>query len=235
MTELVYLTLSHLNRETRKYFLNKAGYASLLDYELSTDNRLFEICWNKHTSTFVSDSSCFVFPDQQQYFSRNIPFSSLSYMVKKYIYSRFLSGTSYQNFEEYYLNTSDALPSICVFIPYKSERLSHFLPQDKNFVIHLRENSERVVSKVDSCLSITNVNERPLSKFTFHLNKKTLNSYVLCPPSGDFAMNPDKYGVKGWRLFENGSPIFYRKSLGGFTVSKKYYRKLLELGAFDNN
>ena len=86
MTELVYLTLSHLNRETRKYFLNKAGYTSLLDYELSTDNRLFEICWNNHTSTFVSDSSCFEFPDQQQYFSRNIPFSSLSYSVKKYIY-----------------------------------------------------------------------------------------------------------------------------------------------------
>lgn len=226
MTELVYLTLSHLNRETRKYFLNKAGYTSLLDYELSTDNRLFEICWNNHTSTFVSDSSCFEFPDQQQYFSRNIPFSSLSYSVKKYIYSRFLSGTSYQNFEEYFLNTSDSLPSICVFIPYKSVRLSKFLPEDKNFMIYLRENSERVVSNLDS---------RLLSKFTFHLNKKTLNSYVLCPPSGDFVMNPDRYGENGWKLFEEGSPIFYRKLLGGFIVSKKYYRKLLELGAFDNN
>jgi hypothetical protein len=228
MTELVYLTLSHLNHETRKYFLNKAGYTSLLDYELSTDNRLFEICWNNHTNTFVSDSGCLEFPDHQQYFSRNIPFSCLSYSVKKYIYSRFLSGTSYQNFEEYFLNTSDSLPSICVFIPYKSVRLSSCLQEDKNIVIHLRENSERVVS--------TNVNfERPLSQFTFHLNKKTLNSYVLCPPSGDFVMNPDKYGVNGWKLFEEGSPIFYRKSLGGFTVSKKYYKKLLELGAFDNN
>jgi hypothetical protein len=234
MTELVYLTLSHLNRETRKYFLSKAGYTSLLDYELSTDNRLFEICWNNHTRTFVSDSSCLEFPDQLQYFSRNIPFSCLSYSVKKYIYSRFLSGTSYQNFEEYYLNTSESLPSICIFIPYKSARLSNCLPEDKNFVIHLRENSERVVSNVDHS-SIQKVNERPLSKFTFHLNKKTLNSYVLCPPSGDFVKNPDNYGANGWKLFEEGSPIFYRRLLGGFTVSKKYYRKLLELGAFDNN
>jgi len=230
MTELVYLTLSHLNRETRKYFLNKAGYTSLLDYELSTDNRLFEICWNNHTNTFVSDSDCFNFPDQQKYFSRNIPFASLSYSVKKYIYSRFLSGTSYQNFEEYYLNTSQSLPSICVFIPYKSARLSSCLPEDKNFVIHLRENCERVVSNVNPRSF-----DRPLSKFTFHLNKKTLNSYVLCPPSGDFGMNPANYTGNGWKIFEEGSPIFYRNSLGGFTVSKKYYRKLLELGAFDNN
>jgi hypothetical protein len=228
--------LSHFNRETQKYFLNKAGYTSLLDYELSTDNRLFEICWNKQTSTFITDISSIEFSDTPKYFVRNIPFSSLSYSVKKYIYSRFLSGTSYQNFEEYYLNTSDSLPSICVYIQFKSVRLSNLLPDDNNFVIHLRENSERIVVNQDSRSSLTKVNlEQPLSKFTFHLNKNTLNSYVLCPPSGDFVLNPDKYGVNGWKLFKEGSPIFYRKLLGGFTVSKKYYRKLLELGAFDNN
>ena len=109
MTELVYLTLSHFNRETRTYFLNKAGYTSLLDYELSTENRLFEICWNNHSNSFVYETSHSEYLNQHNDFSLNVPFSSLSYAVKKYLFSRFLSGTSYKNFEEYYLNVVDSL------------------------------------------------------------------------------------------------------------------------------
>ena len=53
--EIVYLTLSHFNNDTRSYFLKHAGYKSLLDYELSTDNTLFELAWNNHKKQFVLD------------------------------------------------------------------------------------------------------------------------------------------------------------------------------------
>ncbi len=225
MTEIVYLTLSHFNSSTRNYFLKQAGYLSLLDYELSTDNKLFELTWTHNKQCFTVEPGRFENPDSTLYFSCNVPLSSLSERVKDYLYYRFLSTFKYTNFEEYYLNNVNDLPFVVVFVPYKFKRN---FTSENNLHINLNSNGERVVSREQ------HIQSKVLSGFTFRLNTKTKNSYILVGPKNDQSINSDRYGVNGWKLIENSSPIFYRVSLGGFIVSKKYYNKLIDFGAKEN-
>lgn len=234
MTEIVYLTLSHFNRETRNYFLNQTGYSSLLDYELSTENRLFEISWNTRKNTFVVEISRLENPDKLQYFSLNVPLSSLSYRSRKYLYSRFLTGTTFKNFEEYYINNAHSLPNITVYVPYKFniQRLNKTVSPKMNLIVELRESGQRIVS-LSPKQKAPLVEKKQLSGFTFSLNKKTKNSYILYAPEADKSLYSHRYGRDGWELFDIGSPVFYRVSLGGFVVSKKYYSTLIEKGAIE--
>jgi len=228
MTEIVYLTLSHFNNDTRNYFLKQAGYKSLLDYELSTDNTLFELSWNNNKKQFVLESSLEM-DNKTTFFWSNVPISCLSPRVKQYLYERFLSNLKYENFEEYYLNNVDILPKIVVFVAYKVERYSKNV---NNLHIKVSDNGERNVYefpiKVET--GLTNV----LNGFTFHVNTKTNNSYILNGPKTDKTKNSKRYNSDGWKLFEVGTPIFYRESFGGFLVSKKYRNRLIELGAKEN-
>jgi len=225
MTEIVYLTLSHFNNDTKNYFLKQSGYESLLDYELSTDNKLFELTWNHNKKQFCLESSEEM-ANKTRFFSSYVPMSSLSPRVKEYIYGRFLSSFNYDNFEEYYLNNVDILPKIAIYVPYKVERYSKSV---NNLHINLSENGVRSVYEL-SKRNETNV----LNGFTFHLNTKTKNSYILNGSNTDKIKNPGRYTSNGWKLFEGSSPIFYRESLGGFVVSIKYYKRLIELGAKEN-
>lgn len=227
MTEIVYITLSHFNPNTRNYFLREGGYSSLIDYELSTENSLFELTWNNKCLNFVVETGRLESADKQQYFSMTVPFSSLSFRVKEYLYSRFLTGSKFNNFEEYYLNNVITLPNIAVFVPYKYKlpRLSKKIP---DLVVEVLETGERRVYEQKTAQKLL------LDKFTFKLNKKTNNSYILSGPANDKSQNSSKYSSTGWQLFESGSPIFYRESLGGFVVSKKYRDMLIELGAKEN-
>ena len=225
MTEIVYLTLSHFNSSTRNYFLKQAGFSSLLDYELSTDNKLFELTWTNHKQCFTVEPGHFENPDNTLFFSCNVPLSSLSERVKEYLYYRFLSTSKYTNFEEFYINNVNILPCVVVFVQYKFKRHSKI---ENNLHINLNSNGERLVSREQINQS------KILSEFTFRLNTKTKNSYILVGPKNDQSTNSDRYGVDGWKLIENSSPIFYRVSLGGFIVSKKYYNKLIEFGAKEN-
>lgn len=225
MTEIVYLTLSHFNNDTKNYFLKQSGYKSLLDYELSTDNKLFELTWNNHKKQFVLESPLEM-ENKSCFFSSYVPMSSLSPRVKEYLYQRFLSCLNYDNFEEYYLNNVDILPKIAVYVAYKIERYSKSV---NNLHINLSDNGVRCVyelSKKDE--------SGVLNGFTFHLNTKTNNSYILIGPKTDKIKNSGRYTSNGWKLFEGSSPIFYRESLGGFVISIKYYKRLIELGAKEN-
>lgn len=228
MTETVYLTLSHFNNDTRNYFLKNAGYLSLLDYELSTDNKLFELNWNKHKKQFVLESSIETL-NKASFFSSNVPLSCLSPRVKEYLYSRFLFNSDYDNFEEYYLNNVDILPKIPVFVAYKVERYSKSV---NNLHIKLFDNGDRYVynEPVNVEKEVSNV----LTGFHFFLNSKTNNSYILVGPENDNKKNSKRYSVNGWDLIEGSTPFFYRKSFGGFVVSKKYRNRLIEMGAKEN-
>jgi len=231
MTEIVYLTLSHFNYETRNYFLEQAGYASLIDYELSTQNPLFEICWNSHRATFEVESSRLETVIESDYFSKHVSFASLSLAVKDYLFSRFCHGMNYSNFEEYFLNYHACLPTVFVFIPYKVNRPTVGVAV-QNVKVQCSESSGlRTVSITTTPNKST---KKELDGCVFFLNPKTENSYVLVPPAGDVKLNSTRYGTSGWNLFgSNSSPIFYRKVSNGFIVSKKYYRNLLEKGATD--
>ncbi len=223
MTELVYLTLSHFNYETRNYLLSQAGYPSLIDYELSTENLLYEIAWNKYQECFVVEASSLAEVDSSLYFWKSVSFANLSLAVKEYLFARFLQNKSYDNFEEYFLNHHASMPSILVYLPYKTVQPEAVEPSAEPLTVKLSRNGVRHVL----------VNEKKeLADFVFRLNPQTKNSYVLMPPADDFSKNPNRYTRTGWNLFgEQSSPIFYRSAFEGFLVSKKYYSNLLEKGA----
>jgi hypothetical protein len=226
MIEIVYLSLSHFNYETRTYFLQQAGYSSLLDYELSTQNPLFEICWNGRQSRFEVEPSRLETVNEVDYFSRHVSFASLSLAVKDYLFSRFFKDSTYANFEEFFLNHHASLPSVFVFIPFKLRRPATVPVSDIKV-----ECSATGFRKVNLVLS----KKKELDGFVFYLNPKTENSYVLVPPTGDVKLNGNRYGTDGWNLFGGkSSPIFFRKDSNCFIVSKKYYRNLLEKGAYEN-
>ena len=98
--------------------------------------------------------------------------------------------------------------------------------------IKVSDNGERSVYELPlkTETDVSNV----LSGFTFHLNCKTNNSYILVGPKTDKTKNNKRYSSTGWELLEGCSPIFYRESLGGFVVSKKYRNRLIEYGAKEN-
>jgi len=226
MTEIVYLTLSHLNYETRNYFLSQAGYPSLIDYELSTENLLYEIVWNKYHECFAVEESALTEVDSSLYFWKAVSFANLSLVVKEYLFTRFLQNKGYDNFEEYFLNHHASMPSILVYLPYKSVQpvaVEHKVDTPPTLNVTVSRNGVRLVSAAE---------KKELADFVFTLNPQTKNSYVLTPPEGDLQKNPNRYTRAGWILFgENSSPIFYRTAFGGFLVSKKYYSNLLEKGA----
>jgi len=232
MTEIIYLTLSHLNYETRNYFLEQTGYSSLLDYELSTQNPLFEICWNSHRAKFDVESSRSETVNELDHFSKHVSFASLSLAVKEYLFSRFLNGMSYANFEEFFLNHHASLPTVFVFVPFKVSRRPVVQAESvavPNLKVQCSESTGLRTVNI-----LTPSSKKELDGCVFYLNPKTENSYVLVPPAGDAKLNSIRYGAAGWNLFGcNSSPIFYRKDAKGFIVSKKYYRKLLEKGATD--
>lgn len=229
MTELVYLTLSHFNYETRNYLFSQAGYPSLIDYELSTENVLYEIAWNHYQERFVVEESALNDVDSSLYFAKSVSFANLSLAVKEYLFARFLQNKGYDNFEEYFLNHHASMPSILVYLPYKSAvQLATEEPKDDTptLTVNVSKNGVRQVSRNE---------KKELADFVFKLNSQTKNSYVLIPPEDDFQTNPNRYTRAGWNLFgEQSSPIFYRTAFEGFLVSKKYYSHLLEKGAQKN-
>ena len=228
MTELVYLTLAHLNYETRNYLFSQAGYPSLIDYELSTENLLYEIAWNKYQECFVVEGSALNEVDSSLFFAKSISFANLSLAVKEYLFARFLHNKGYDNFEEYFLNHHASMPSILVYLPYKSVQPAavELKADTPTLTVNVSRNGVRQVSENE---------KKELADFVFKLNPQTKNSYVLIPPADDFQTNPNRYTRTGWNLFgEQSSPIFYRTAFGGFLVSKKYYSNLLEKGAQKN-
>jgi hypothetical protein len=225
MTEIVYLTLSHFNYETRNYLFSQAGYPSLIDYELSTENLLYEIAWNKYQECFAVEESSLTDVDSSLFFAKSVSFANLSLAVKEYLFSRFLQNKGYGNFEEYFLNHHASLPSILVYLRYKEAPSAVVEPKAETptLTVNVSRNGVRQVSGNE---------KKELADFVFKLNPQTKNSYVLIPPENDFQTNPNRYTRTGWNLFgEQSSPIFYRTAFGGFLVSKKYYSNLLEKGA----
>jgi hypothetical protein len=227
MTELVYLTLSHFNYETRNYLFSQAGYPSLIDYELSTENVLYEIAWNHYQECFAVEESSLNDVDSSLFFAKSVSFANLSLAVKEYLFARFLQNKGYDNFEEYFLNHHASMPSILVYLPYKSVQ---------PVLVELKAETPTVnVSSRNGVRHVSVIEKKELADFVFKLNSQTKNSYVLIPPADDFEKNPNRYTRTGWNLFgEKSSPIFYRTAFEGFLVSKKYYSNLLEKGAQKN-
>jgi hypothetical protein len=114
---MIYFTLSHFNSSIRDFFLMKGGYTSQVDYELTTDNSLFEIYWNSKTESFEQDvSSVQTFADCE-YIHGWVSIHSLSTEVKEYLWMTYLSN-HYVNFDVY-LMKKNITSTILVYIPIR--------------------------------------------------------------------------------------------------------------------
>jgi hypothetical protein len=202
MSQLIYLTLSHFNRDTRKFLLNRSGYSEELDYELLSHNPLYELYWNMSTGLFEREPSAMTEVSGNDYFCVSIPLSNLRDGVKDYLYERFLRS-KYLNFDHYFLINHKSLDSIFVYVPLKS-RLC-----DKDNFATFKSSSKKECAK-------------PLADYFFHLNTETNNSYIL--------YNSMDETRKSWNLFDSYT-CYYNKKYGGFVVSLKHYQRLLDLGA----
>lgn len=211
MTQIVYFTLSHFVKSVRDTLLSQAGYNSLVEYEVMSHNPLFEICWSKQ-GLFEEEASAVTEVDDERYVQKFVPLSYLKATVKQFLFERFISQYNYESFDEYYLEHQFIIPPMLVYIPRNYEHIPDRL--EKKSVEHL-------------------VEKKPLSNFTFTLNKKTNNSYILKANDEEYdrVKHIDNYKKEGWELFKKHRPIYYKENFGGFIVSKSRFDDLKRMGA----
>jgi hypothetical protein len=97
-SKMIYFTLSHFSSSIRDFFLKKGGYTSLLDYELTAENPLFEIYWNSKKESFEQEASSIQTFNDSEYIHEWVPIHSLSTEVKDYLWHTYLSN-KYDNFD----------------------------------------------------------------------------------------------------------------------------------------
>ena len=203
-SKLIYFSLSHFKQSIRNFFLQTAGYNSQLDYELTTENLLFEIWWNSKTKSFGQEASSIQLVDVSKYIHAHISMYSLTDEVKDYIWKTYLEATCKEsvNFDAYLAQTGQT-PTILVYIPI---RVSHHM-----------KHSEEV---------------KPILRF--FLNPTTHNSYVVVPTNGIKMFKntyPERFGKNGWNIFNDERVCYYSKHYDGFIVSKKYKNDLMRICA----
>ena len=210
-SKMIYFTLSHFNSSIRDFFLTKGGYTSLLDYELTADNPLFEIYWNAKKESFEQEASSLQTFNDSEYIHECVPIHSLSTEVKDYLWHTYLSN-KYDNFD-IYLMQKNISSTILVYVPIRRKLVSSSEKSDyddwKQGITNVPSLSsyyvdwENGVSNIPSETSYYNdwfgihkiktetktkteteqktKKETEIQQFQFHLNPKTRNSYVLFP------------------------------------------------------
>ena len=118
-SKMIYFTLSHFNSSIRDFFLTKGGYTSLLDYELSTENPLFEIYWNSRKESFELDASSIETFNDSEYIHECVSIHSISNEVKEHLWNTYLSP-KYDNFD-IYLNKKKITATILVYVPIRQK------------------------------------------------------------------------------------------------------------------
>ena len=229
-SKMIYFTLSHFNSSIRDFFLNKGGYTSLLDYELTTDNSLFEIYWNSKTESFERDASSIQAFNDSEYIHEWVSIHSLSSEVKEHLWHIYLSH-KYDNFDTY-LMQKYITSTILVYVPIR--------PSSKIWSAHDVKNTPSEMSYYNDWFTVNEIkSQQPQpqpqpQKLHFQLNPKTHNSYVLFPVDTieQFKKKyPERFDRKGWNLFNDERVVYYSKTYNGFIVSKKYKNDLIQLGA----
>ena len=239
-SKMIYFTLSHFNSSIRDFFLMKGGYTSQVDYELTTDNSLFEIYWNSKTESFEQDvSSVQTFADCE-YIHGWVSIHSLSTEVKEYLWMTYLSN-HYVNFDVY-LMQKNIISTILVYIPIRRTVVSL---SKKSYFDDLDDfNDDDDSIGFDTYVGFHKIKTKPETKptkpetvsqqFQFRLNPKTCNSYILFPVDtiDQFKKKyPERFGRNGWNLFDDERVVYYSQTYNGFIVSKKYKNDLLQIGA----
>jgi hypothetical protein len=252
-SKMIYFTLSHFNSSIQDFFLTKGGYTSLLDYELTADNPLFEIYWNSKKESFEQEASSMKTFNDSEYIHEWVSIHSLSTEVKKYLWHTYLS-IKYDNFD-IYLMQKNISPSILVYVPIRrnlsaSSKKGYYDDYDdwKQGITNVPSLSsyyadwKNGISNIPSETSYYNdwvgihktETETEHKQFQFHLNPKTRNSYVLFPtcPMEEFKKkHPEHFGRNGWNVFNDERVVYYSQTYNGFIVSKKYKNDLIQFGA----
>lgn len=255
-SKMIYFTLSHFNSSIRDFFIRKGGYTSLLDYELSTENPLFEIYWNSRKESFELDASSIETFNDSEYIHECVSIHSLSNEVKEYLWNTYLSH-KYENFD-IYLMQKKVSTTILVYVPIRqklasSSKKSYYDEHDEwnttlsSYYADWKDGMSNIPSETsyyNDWFGIHKIKtEQPkqktekkteIDKFQFQLNPKTRNSYVLFPtcPIEEFKKKyPERFGRDGWKLFHDERVVYYSQTYNGFVVSKKYKNDLIQLGA----
>jgi hypothetical protein len=230
---MIYFTLSHFNSSIRDFFLTKGGYTSQLDYELSTENPLFEIYWNSKTESFELDASSIPAFNDSEYIHDWVSIHSLSNEVKEYLWDTYLSH-KYDNFD-IYLMQKYITSTILVYVPIRqsgkiwSDHDVKSIPSEMSYYNDWFTSNEIKIQPIQPTQPTI---QKP--NYHFQLNPKTHNSYVLFPVDTieQFKKKyPERFDRKGWNLFNDERVVYYSKTYNGFIVSKKYKNDLLQLGA----
>ena len=259
-SKMIYFTLSHFNPSIRDFFITKAGYTSVLDYELTTENPLFEIYWNSKKESFEHEASSIRTFNDSEYIHEWVPIHYLSTEVKEYLWHTYLSN-KYDNFD-IYLMQKNVSTSILVYVPIR-QKLTSFSKKGyyddysewnkniSNYYTDWKDGTSNIpteVSYYNDWFGSHNINKElpktekdekmkkktEIHEFQFYLNPTTRNSYVLFPtcPMEEFKKKyPDRFGRDGWNVFRDERVVYYSQTYNGFIVSKKYKNDLIQLGA----
>jgi hypothetical protein len=257
-SKMIYFTLSHFNSSIRDFFLTKGGYTSLLDYELTADNPLFEIYWNSKKESFEQEASSIKTFNDTEYIHEWVSIHSLSTEVKDYLWHTYLS-IKYDNFD-IYLMQKHISPTILVYVPIRrnlssSSKIKYYadwkqgitnVPSLSSYYADWKNGVSNVPSETsyyNDWFGIHNIKtgteteteqKTENKQFQFKLNPTTRNSYILFPtcPIDEFKKKyPERFGRDGWNLFQDERVVYYSQTYNGFVVSKKYKNDLIELGA----
>jgi hypothetical protein len=246
--KMIYFTLSHFTSSIRDFFLIKGGYASQLDYELTTENPLFEICWNSKTESFEQDVSSVRTLNDSEYIHEWVSIHSLSTEVKEYLCRTYLSH-KYANFD-IYLTQKNVTSTILVYVPIRktpsSKTTCNDISSTSSCYVDWKDCSLNIPSETsyyNDWFGIHNIKTKTVSEpkleperqqFKFQLNPKTRNSYVLFPTCSiqEFKKKyPERFSRTGWNLFHDERVVYYSNTYNGFIVSKKYKDDLIQLDA----
>ena len=229
-------TLSHLNEETVRIFLNETGWSNLLDYEIYGGNSLYTLYWENDTFTSEDRPETLLELSKLGYYGRFIPLVYLRYSVQDSLHEQYTSTLGFRNFDDYYMTRHRSLPSLLVFVPYKYPTLIANEPQSPKKVEEIDDTLSMVqlpslsnLEPVAQLTSVEKVNKETisLSGWIYFLNPSTKKSYILQNING--TMYEDQ---ESWQVFGEGTtPIHYRKKYEGYVVSRKYKDRLRELGA----
>jgi hypothetical protein len=257
-SKMIYFTLSHFNSSIRDFFLTKGGYTSLLDYELTADNPLFEIYWNSKKESFEQEASSIKTFNDSEYIHEWVSIHSLSTEVKDYLWHTYLS-IKYDNFD-IYLMQKNISSTILVYVPIRRNlsassktkyyndwknditdvsSFSNYYADWKNGVLNVPTETSYYndwfgIHKIKTETKTETEKNKENQHFQFHLNPKTRNSYILSPtcPIEEFKKKyPERFGRNGWNLFHDERVVYYSKTYNGFIVSKKYKDDLIQFGA----
>jgi hypothetical protein len=118
----IFFTLRHFKNSIIYSLLKETGYTSLTQYELETQNGLYELCFNEKTGLFHYIDNEIPHVKNNNYCSQMISMSFLNENVKNYLYITYLKKYGYDTFDHYYLQNENYLPYIVVYIPYNLKK-----------------------------------------------------------------------------------------------------------------